>query len=187
MPQPDTTPASTTKRSPRTLAGTAPVTAESGRAALVAKYEAALQLMQQGNYEQAHAAFDKLLAMGPSELSDRARMYMSACKLQFAKPLATFASPEEQYDYAISLLNDGKYPDAREQFRQILAREPSADYAYYGLAVLASMTGDANDCLENLGSAIEYNPQNRIQARSDSDFQDMADDPRFTELLYPEV
>jgi hypothetical protein len=31
------------------------------------------------------------------------------------------------------------------------------------------------------------NARNRIQARSDSDFQDMADDPRFTELLYPEV
>ena len=32
-----------------------------------------------------------------------------------------------------------------------------------------------------------HNPRNRIQARSDSDFQDMADDPRFTELLYPEA
>jgi len=144
-------------------------------------------MMQQADYEQAHTAFETLLAMGPNDLSDRVRMYMSACKLQLAKPLATFASPEEQYDYAISLLNDGKYPDAREQFKQILASEPTADYAYYGLAVLASMTGDANDCLENLGSAIEHNPQNRIQARSDSDFQDMADDPRFTELLYPEV
>jgi len=30
------------------------------------------------------------------------------------------------------------------------------------------------------------NPQNRFQARNDSDFQQMADDPRFTELLYPE-
>jgi hypothetical protein len=31
------------------------------------------------------------------------------------------------------------------------------------------------------------NPQNRIQARGDTDFNDMADDPRFTELLYPEA
>jgi hypothetical protein len=27
----------------------------------------------------------------------------------------------------------------------------------------------------------------RLRARGDSDFQDMADDPRFTELLYPEA
>jgi hypothetical protein len=45
----------------------------------------------------------------------------------------------------------------------------------------------AEPCLEHLAKAIELSPRNRIQARSDSDFQDMADDPRFTELLYPEV
>ena len=53
--------------------------------------------------------------------------------------------------------------------------------------MLASLTGDAQACLENLTEAIRQNPRNRIQARSDSDFQNMADDPRFTVLLYPEV
>jgi hypothetical protein len=38
-----------------------------------------------------------------------------------------------------------------------------------------------------LARAIALNPQNRIQARLDSDFQEMTDDPRFTELLYPEI
>jgi len=37
-----------------------------------------------------------------------------------------------------------------------------------------------------LNEAIKLNPSNRFQARSDSDFNNMADDPRFTELLYPE-
>jgi hypothetical protein len=49
------------------------------------------------------------------------------------------------------------------------------------------MTGQTEQCLEHLSQAIGINPQNRIHARVDSDFQDMADDPRFTELLYPEV
>ena len=53
--------------------------------------------------------------------------------------------------------------------------------------MLSSMTGDSQTCLEHLTEAIRQNPRNRIQARADSDFQDMADDPRFTELLYPEV
>ena len=38
-----------------------------------------------------------------------------------------------------------------------------------------------------LARAIELNPRLRIQARTDPDFLDMVDDPRFTELLYPEV
>jgi tetratricopeptide (TPR) repeat protein len=107
--------------------------------------------------------------------------------LQIAKGKTSFASHEEQYDYAISLLNKGHYEDARTHFKQILSAHPTADYAFYGLAVLASMTGDSHECLEHLTEAIRHNPRNRIQARADSDFQDMADDPRFTDLLYPEV
>jgi tetratricopeptide (TPR) repeat protein len=180
-------PASSTKRPPRTLADSPAPELDGARATAIASYEAALHLMQQGKYEQAQAAFDTMLRSSPSELADRIRMYINACVLQIKKGASTFASHEERYDYAISLLNDGKYPDAREQFKQILAEHPTADYAFYGLAVLASMTGDSHECLEHLTSAIQYNPRNRIQARSDSDFQDMADDPRFTELLYPEV
>ena len=55
------------------------------------------------------------------------------------------------------------------------------------VAALTELTGDSHTCLEHLTEAIRQNPRNRIQARADSDFQDMADDPRFTELLYPEV
>jgi len=114
-------------------------------------------------------------------------MYRIACAAQVSKEKATFASSEERYDYAVSLLNDGHYEDARQQFETILKEKEDADYAFYGLAVLSSMTGSPETCLEYLTEAIRRNPQNRIQARSDSDFQDMADDPRFTELLYPGI
>jgi tetratricopeptide (TPR) repeat protein len=144
-------------------------------------------LMQQGKYDKAHQAFDKMLLAGPGDMADRIRMYINACIQQISKGKTSFASHEEQYDYAISLLNNGNYEDARQQFKQILNANPSADYAFYGLAVLASMTGDSHECLEHLTEAIRQNPRNRIQARADSDFQDMADDPRFTDLLYPEV
>jgi|ERR1700722_8684091 tetratricopeptide (TPR) repeat protein len=187
MAQTKTATAPATKRVPRTLAGTTPAPTDHARAEMLAHYEAALRLMQEGKYEKAHAAFDKMLAAGPGELGDRVRMYINACLLQVAKGKTSFSSHEEHYDYAISLLNDGHYEDAREQFKEILKANDKADYAFYGLAVLASMTGDSHTCLEHLTEAIRQNPRNRIQARADSDFQDMADDPRFTELLYPEV
>jgi tetratricopeptide (TPR) repeat protein len=175
------------KRTPRTLAGTLPPAQDDARARSLELYESALRLMQSGKYEAAHTAFNQLLAENPPELGDRIRMYINACLLQVTKGKTEFASHEERYDYAISLLNNGHYEDARAEFKAILAEEKSADYAFYGLAVLASMTGDSHTCLEHLTEAIRLNAKNRIQARSDSDFQDMADDPRFTELLYPEV
>ena len=175
------------KKNPRTLAGEIPPPVDEARAQALGLYEAALRLMQEGKYEAAHVKFNQLLAESPGDLADRIRMYINACLLQVAKGKTDFKSHEERYDYAISLLNTGQYEDAREELKTILADNRNADYAFYGLAVLSSMTGDSHTCLEHLSEAIRLNARNRIQARSDSDFQDMADDPRFTELLYPEV
>jgi tetratricopeptide (TPR) repeat protein len=175
------------KRPPRTIAGAVSPADDPARAHVLGNYEGAIRLMQEGKYDKARSAFDKLLTSGAGDLAERVRMYINACEAQASKGKTAFSNCEEQYDYAVSLLNDGNYEDAREQFQIILQQNEGADYAFYGLAVLSSMTGDSQTCLEHLTEAIRRNPRNRIQARSDSDFQDMADDPRFTELLYPEV
>lgn len=150
-------------------------------------YQSAVQLLQQGKFERALTILEKLLPEAPAEIQDRCRMYISTCRRQIEKSKLSFETPEEHYDYAISQLNTGYYEEARDQFNHILGTYPSADYAFYGLAVLEAITGHAQDCLANLAKAIELNPKNRQQARVDNDFQSMADDPRFTELLYPEV
>lgn len=143
--------------------------------------------MQEGKFEKARALFEKLTKDGAPELVERSRTYLAACTRHAQKQSLAFSSHEEQYDYAVSLLNTGNYEDARDQFENLLQKNPSADYAHYGLAILNSITGQAEECLDHLHRAIELNPQNRLQARSDADFVDMADDPRFTELLYPEA
>ncbi|HEX4064506.1 MAG TPA: hypothetical protein VHZ09_00670 [Acidobacteriaceae bacterium] len=150
-------------------------------------YQNAVQLMQQGKYEKARVLFEKLSREGPPEILERSRVYIAVCDRNSKSDAREFASPEEHYDYAVSLLNTGSYEEARDQFDSILASSPEADFAHYGMALLSSMTGQAEEVLDHLTRAIELNPANRIQARSDPDFVDMADDPRFTELLYPEM
>jgi len=172
---------------PRVLAGTPATNADPPRKQRIQQYESAVRLMREGKYEKAKTALEALLSSDAGDLVDRARVHMTACQRQLEKRNISFETPEEQYDYAISLLNTGYYEDAREQFEAILKKKPSADYAHYGLAVMHSLTSRAENCLEELGRAIELNPRNRIQARLDSDFQEMFDDPRFTELLYPEM
>jgi tetratricopeptide (TPR) repeat protein len=149
-------------------------------------YQNALQLMQQGKFEKARVLFEKLTRDGSPEILERSRVYITVCERNSRESSLSFKTPEEQYDYAVSLLNAGSYEEARDQFESILGSAPQADFAHYGMALLSSMTGQAEEALDHLGKAIEINPSNRIQARSDPDFIDMADDPRFTELLYPE-
>ncbi len=150
-------------------------------------YQAAVQLVQQGKYERALVAFEKLLPTAPFEIVERSKMYMHTCQRQLEKSGLSFLTPEERYDYAVSQLNSGYFDEATAELKNLLVDHPQADYAYYGLAVLDSITGRAQSCLDNLAKAIDLNPKNRLQARSDNDFQSMVDDPRFTELLYPEI
>jgi len=161
--------------------------ARSGTGPAFQHYQAAVQLLQQGKFDKAFAAFEKLAPTAPPELRERCRMYMATCQRQMAVKRLSFETPEEHYDYAVSQLNTGYYEEARDQFQAILVDHPTADYAFYGLALLDAITGRTQDCLRNLASAIELNPRNRLQARVDNDFQNMVDDPRFTELLYPEL
>jgi hypothetical protein len=63
---------------------------------------------------------------------------------------------------------------------------PKADYVAYGLAALDCLTVKMEDSMRNLSRAIGLNPALRFQARNDSDFQNLSEDPRFTELLYPD-
>ncbi|HLY43377.1 MAG TPA: hypothetical protein VKR52_19350 [Terracidiphilus sp.] len=151
------------------------------------QYQAAVQLVQQAKYDKALAAFEKLLPTAPVEIIERCRMYMQTCRRQLEKAGLKFLTPEERFDYAVSQLNSGYFEEASNELKSILGDHPEADYAYYGLAVIDSITGRTQGCLDNLAKAIELNQKNRLQARSDNDFQNMVDDPRFTELLYPEI
>ena len=152
----------------------------------VQNYEAGLKALQGHKYDKAKAYFEKVVA-GPSpELADRASVHLHSCNQQMSRALNTFKTPEEQYDYAVSLMNLGDYVTARENFDLLTRNCPKLDFIWYGMAALNCLTGHFPEALSNLGESIRLNPANRYQARNDSDFKNMTDDPRFTELIYPE-
>jgi tetratricopeptide (TPR) repeat protein len=171
---------------PRTLAGNVAPADNAARKSTLSLYESAIKLMQSGKYEKAHDSFVKMLDAAAPDLAASIRRNIAICVAQMHIGAHQFQTPEERYDFAVSLLNQGHYEDAREHLQAILLKEKSADYAFYGLALLAGMTGDADKCIDHLTEAIRLNGQNRLQARLDSDFDSVCDDPRFTELLYPE-
>jgi tetratricopeptide (TPR) repeat protein len=149
-------------------------------------YEQALKLLQTQKYEKAKLLFEKVIESGISELADRAKVHISICNQQLDQIQNTFNTPEEHYDFAVSLMNLGDFVTAREHLENLSAQRPGLDFVWYGLAVLECLTGRTSESLQHLAEAIRLNPGNRFQARNDSDFRNMADDPRFTELLYPE-
>jgi tetratricopeptide (TPR) repeat protein len=75
---------------------------------------------------------------------------------------------------------------AREYLDKLLKQDPKAEFVLYGLAALHCLTGHIDESLKMLNEAIQIKPSLRFQARNDTDFQNLAEDPRFTELLYPD-
>ena len=152
----------------------------------VQNYEAGLRAMQEHKYDKAKGFLQKVLAGPNKELTDRANVHLSACNQHMERTSTQFKSPEEHYDYAVSLMNIGDYVNAREHLDKLTKQAPDADYVIYGLAALDCLTGHVEDSLRHLGEAVRLNPTLRFQARNDSDFQNLVEDPRFTELLYPD-
>jgi len=153
----------------------------------VQNYEAGLKSLQAHKYDKAKACFEKVVGGLSPELADRAAIHLNTCNQHINRDAATFKNPEEKYDYAISLMNTGDYVGAREVFDELTQTHPKLDFVWYGVSALNCLMGHFPDAISGLSEAIRLNPANRYQARNDGDFKSLADDPRFTELLYPDT
>jgi tetratricopeptide (TPR) repeat protein len=149
-------------------------------------YEAGLRALQERKFDKAKAHLQKVIGGPSKELADRASVHLNTCNQQVERTSRQFKNQEEHYDFAVSLMNVGDYVGAREHLEKLAQQAPKTDYVAYGLAALDCLTGHVEDSLRHLDEAIRLNPGLRFQARNDSDFQNLVEDPRFTELLYPD-
>jgi len=155
--------------------------------ATLAAYESGLRALQEHKFEKAKPMFEKVLASSSKDLADRAAIHLSICNQHLERSSSTqFKTIEEHYDYAVSLMNVGDYVTAREHIEKLIKQAPKTDFVIYGLAALDCLTGHVEDSLKHLDEALRLNASLRYQARNDSDFHNLAEDPRFTELLYPD-
>ena len=152
----------------------------------VQNYETGLRALQEHKFDKARASLQKVIAGPSKELADRATVHLNTCNQHLERTTNQFKSSEEHYDYAVSLMNLGDYVGAREHLEKLAKQSPKSDYVAYGLAALDCLAGHLEDSLRHLDEAIHLNVALRFQARNDSDFQNLAEDPRFTELLYPD-
>lgn len=150
-------------------------------------YEEAVRYFQQQKFHKAKQAFEKVVAGPTKELSDRATVHLRICTQRISRPPAQAPrAPEDHYHHGVAMMNLGLWDDAREHLLKAKKAAPKAEYVYYALAALDCLTGEADSALSNLKIAIDLRPENRYHARNDEDFAFLQEDPRFTELLYPE-
>jgi tetratricopeptide (TPR) repeat protein len=108
------------------------------------------------------------------------------CNQRIARPAVQLKSADDHYNYGVQLANQGMLDDAEEYLQKALKLASHLDYIHYALASTSALRENAEQAMEHLEHAIELNRRNRYLAQNDPDFSTLSEDPRFTELLYPE-
>jgi tetratricopeptide (TPR) repeat protein len=150
-------------------------------------YEDAQRQFQQQKYHKAKELFEKVIAAPSKELAERAQVHLRICEQRISRmPAPSLRSADDHYQHGVAMMNHGRWDEAREHLGRARKLAPKSDFIVYAMAALDCLTGEAEAAMQNLKLAIELRPENRYHARNDEDFAFLQEDPRFTELLYPE-
>jgi len=171
---------------PGTRSGTGPLPRASSPETQLANFEAASKLFHTRRFREAHELFLRAAEGSERDVAHRARLHAAMCAQRFQQPEVRCETVEDHYNYGVALLNARKVEEARAHLEQALQMAPDSEHIHYALAGAYALTGDAGRAHEHLKRAIELDPKNRIMARQDGDFANVAGQAQFHALLYPE-
>jgi len=152
--------------------------------ATVKQFEVAVRFFHKENYNKAREILQRLADTAPPEVVDRAQVYLRLCERRRSTAPAA-RTVADNYLFGVAELNAGRPDSAVHYLEKAHKLEPKRDDVCYALAACYALQSKAGAALEQLKAAIDLRPQNRFQARLDPDFQSLAGDPRFGELVHP--
>jgi tetratricopeptide (TPR) repeat protein len=149
-------------------------------------FEEGMRMFHARQFRQAREFF--LLAADGQDraVTHRAGLHARMCEQRLDSAGPVLNTPEEHYNYAITLINSRDLPAAQKHLRAALDADSAADHVLYALAACQSLSGELQAGYENLKRAIDLQPRNRLAARQDPDFAGMSQHPAFSRLLYPD-
>jgi tetratricopeptide (TPR) repeat protein len=152
--------------------------------AAVRNFELGARAFQKQNYQKAKEIFEKLASSGVAGVAERSLIYLRLCEQKLSRPSPPPRKAEDLYTLGVGALNSGRFDEAIEYLNKAQKSAPKLEHICYALAAAYSLRGDAQSALQHLKVAITLRPQNRVQARRDEDFQALATDARFKELVF---
>lgn len=153
-------------------------------------YEQGLKFLHRNSYEKARNKFTQLLEKFPTdiEVTSRAKTFIQICDRHLdLKQNQPALNPEVIFNQAAIHHNAKRYEEALETLSQAIKLTPKRkDHIYYSMAAAEVCIGNTTQGLAYLRKAITMNEENRFFANNDPDFEPIADNPEFEELIHPE-
>lgn len=155
--------------------------------AVLEQYASGMKFYSQQKFERAKAHLEKVCEGPYRELAERATVHLNACNGRLQAAASRPQSPEECYQAAIVKLNAAQFQEAEDLLAKAMRGGLKSPDLCYALACLRAQTQDPEAALVHLQEAIRGDGHFRMLARQDHDFEPLMEDPRFTEILYPEA
>jgi tetratricopeptide (TPR) repeat protein len=146
-------------------------------------------------YDEALADYNRSLELRPDNpitLNNRGSTYDELGR--YDEALADYNRSLELRPDNLTTLNNrgstyaklGRYDEALADYNRSLELRPDYPSAIYNLACIFSLWGKTDDALAYLEKAIKMDKKYREMAKTDKDFDNIRDDPRFKKLVEPE-
>lgn len=150
----------------------APVNIRQAYAKAVALYEQGVKAMQRKSYSTAAATWRRLLEEYPEEreLHERAKLYLNVCERHEAPKDKAPRGSDARILAATVALNRRNLDEALSLLRGAAASNAGDDHVQYMLAMTHALLGNPEASATHLEKAIALNPDNRLQARQEPDF-----------------
>lgn len=153
-----------------------------------------LYYRNQGKNHDALAAYNWSLEIKPDDptvLNNRGNTY--AALERYDEAIADYNhslelepdNPSTLYNRGTVYSRLGRYDESLADLNRSLELRPNQPDTLYNLACLFSLRGKPNDALAYLERAIKKDKKYREMAKTDKDFNNMKDDPRFKKLIEP--
>ncbi len=146
-------------------------------------YDKAMALFHGREYAKASVLFAAALPGPNREMAHASQLHIRMCEQRMARPEPAVLTPEDRYNLAVALINRRELHQAETQLEAALRETQNADYLHYAMALCRGLRGDLEGAYLHLKRAIELQPSNRVAARNDPDFHDIAQREPLRELL----
>ena len=151
-------------------------------------YEAGVTAVQMRKFSVAAKALNEIINDYPEEreLAERAKLYLTVCDRELHPIVAEPTTLDERLYAATVALNSGDLSIAIEHLNAVATEKPADANVHYMLAVAYAMSENSGLSVTHLERAILLNPDNRLLARQEPDFENIHEDDRFRDLTAPE-
>ncbi len=141
-------------------------------------FEEAVKALYRKSWKKAEGLFDKVIEQSESiDLTDRSRQYAEVCRARSAED----AAPADPYLRAVYHKNRGELDAAMELCDQ--HGGPTDENFTFLKASIHALSERFEEAAEALRLAVEINPENRVHAFHDPDFEALREDSEFGHLF----